>query len=104
MRQRVREKATTAYVITGASLQSVRVSNRFLVSAGSPRSSLPARCSTTSISLKASSEPYLMQKKSGKRARLGAAYSARYNVEVALGLRQSDFSDAIEPLKSVQAW
>ena len=39
----------------------------------------------------------------GKQAWFGAAHSARYKVKLALGLRQSDFPDAIKPLKSVQA-
>jgi hypothetical protein len=39
---------------------------------------------------------------SGKRAWIGAAGSARYKTEVALGLRDSDFPEKLKPLPSVQ--
>jgi hypothetical protein len=39
----------------------------------------------------------------GKGFWQGAAFSARYKTEVALGVRQSDYPDALKPLKSVQA-
>jgi hypothetical protein len=41
-------------------------------------------------------------KESGKAAWIGAAGSAQYKTEVALGLRESDFPDNLKPLKSVQ--
>lgn len=42
-------------------------------------------------------------KEGGKDTWIGAAFSARYKTEVALGVRESDFPDALKPLKSVQA-
>lgn len=42
-------------------------------------------------------------RESGKRAWLGAAGSARYKTEVALGLRESDYPESVKPLKSVAA-
>jgi hypothetical protein len=41
-------------------------------------------------------------KESGKAAWIGAAYNARYKTEVALGVRESDYPDSLQPLKSVQ--
>lgn len=38
---------------------------------------------------------------SGKRGWLGAAGNARYKTEVALGLRESDYPQSLQPLKSV---
>jgi hypothetical protein len=40
---------------------------------------------------------------SGKGFWQGAAYSARYKTEIALGVRESDYPDHFKPLKSVQA-
>jgi hypothetical protein len=40
---------------------------------------------------------------SGKGFWQGAAYSARYKTETALGVRESDYPDHFKPLKSVQA-
>jgi hypothetical protein len=42
-------------------------------------------------------------RESGKRAWLGAAGSARYKTEVALGLRESDYPESCKPLMSVAA-
>jgi hypothetical protein len=39
---------------------------------------------------------------SGKGFWQGAAYSARYKTEIALGVRESDYPDHFKPLKSVQ--
>jgi hypothetical protein len=41
-------------------------------------------------------------RESGKGAWHGAAYSARYKTEIALGVRESDYPDHYKPLKSVQ--
>jgi hypothetical protein len=42
-------------------------------------------------------------RESGKRAWLGAAGSARYKTEVALGSREPDYPESCKPLKSVAA-